>query len=238
MDSTPALALLIADLEALHGTPEPPAVVDPFEMVLLENVAYLVDDERRAAAFARLGEAVGLSPEAILAAPFEELARVIAKGGMKPEHRAAKLRAAAEIASELLPGGLPALRALCREDPVLAAKVLRRFPGIGEPGADKILLFGHARRTLAPDSNALRVLRRYGFGREEKDYGRTYRSVTASVAPQLPDDSAWLIRAHQLLRRHGQEICKAGVPLCERCPLTPRCRWYLQSAAGGRAGEA
>lgn len=225
------LTPLIDALADLYGEPAPPAAADPFDLVLWENVAYLVDDERRAAVFARLRDEVGLAPEAILATPPDALERIIEKGGMKPAHRAAKLQAAAEVALEL---GLDALRVLCRSDPAKAAKALRRFPGIGEPGADKILLFGHCKRTLAPDSNALRVLLRYGFGREdEEDYGRKYRSAAEAVEPQLPTDFPWLVRAHQLLRTHGQRVCKAGAPLCEICPLTGDCQWY--GAGEGRA---
>ena len=39
--------------------------------------------------------------------------------------------------------------------------ILKRFPGIGDPGADKILLCSRGAATLAPESNALRVLLRH-----------------------------------------------------------------------------
>ena len=152
---------------------------------------------------------------------------------MQPEHRAGKLLAAA---AEALDIGLDRLEKLIRTAPDKASKELRRFPGIGEPGADKLLLFSHAKRTLAPESNALRVLVRLGFGEgDEKNYSRMYRSAAKAVAPELPEDFAWLIRAHQLLRQHGQEVCKRSVPLCEVCPLTEGCRWFLSRAGDGTA---
>jgi endonuclease-3 len=229
---TPDLQDRLARLEASYGTPEPPAVTDPFEMVLWENVAYLVDDERRARVFARLQEEIGLLPLEISTTPLEVLAEVIRDGGMQPAHRAGKLLA---VADEALDIGQDSLQQLIRTAPDKASKALRRFPGIGEPGADKILLFSHAKRTLAPESNALRVLVRLGFGEEDESYGRMYRSAEKAVAPQLSEDFAWLIRAHQLLRRHGQEICKRSVPLCEACPLTDGCRWFLTRAGDGTA---
>ena len=227
----PDLQDRIARLEASYGTPEPPAITDPFEMVLWENVAYLVDDERRARVFARLQEEIGLLPLEISTTPLEVLAEVIRDGGMQPEHRAGKLLAAADEALDI---GQDSLQQLIRTAPDKASKALRRFPGIGEPGADKILLFSQAKRTLAPESNALRVLVRLGFGEgDEKNYSRMYRSAAKAVAPQLSEDFAWLIRAHQLLRRHGQEVCKRSVPLCEVCPLTDGCRWFLSRAGDG-----
>ncbi len=224
MDSGAPLPELVSRLEALYGPPAPPAVTDPFEMVLWENVAYLVDDDRRAQVFARLREEVGLDPEDLLGTPTPVLAGVIRDGGMQPEHRAEKLTKAASTA---LAVGLDSLRELIRTAPDKARKALQRFPGIGEPGADKILLFSQAKRTLAPDSNALRVLVRLGFGEEDENYGRMYRSASEAVAPHLPEDFPGLIRAHQLLRRHGQEICRRGAPLCEACPLTDGCQWFL-----------
>jgi len=229
----PHLQDRIARLEAFYGPPELPVTTDPFEMILWENVAYLVDDERRARVFARLREEVGLLPLEISITPLEVLAEVIKDGGMQPEHRAGKLLAAA---AEALDIGLDRLEKLIRTAPDKASKELRRFPGIGEPGADKLLLFSHAKRTLAPESNALRVLVRLGFGEgDEKNYSRMYRSAAKAVAPELPEDFAWLIRAHQLLRQHGQEVCKRSVPLCEACPLTDGCRWFLTRAGDGTA---
>jgi endonuclease III len=77
---------------------------------------------------------------------------------------------------------------------------------------------------------------RVGFGQENSNYGKKYRSAAEAVAPALPDDFDWLIRAHQLLRRHGQETCKTSEPRCAVCPLTRDCAWYRSSVA--RLGQA
>jgi hypothetical protein len=45
---------------------------------------------------------------------------------------------------------------------------------VGEPGAEKILLFAGRQALLAPESNGLRVLVRLGLVREEKSYAKTY----------------------------------------------------------------
>jgi len=57
----------------------PPA--DPFELVLLENCAYLVDDRRRATVFRRLKRTVGTRPDAILRTPLPLLAEVMTTDG-------------------------------------------------------------------------------------------------------------------------------------------------------------
>jgi len=221
-----SLTDVVSRLEALYGPPAPPAITDPFEMIVADSASYLVDDDRRARVFARLREKVGLDPDDILGTPTPVLVAIIRDGGMLPEQRAEKLAKAASTALEI---GLDNLRELIRTDPKKAGKLLQKFPGIGEPGADKILLFSQAKRTLGADSNVLRVLVRLGFGEgDESKYTRMYRSAAEAVAPQLSEDYPWLITAHQLLRQHGQEICRRSAPVCEACPLAQGCRWFLE----------
>lgn len=224
------LARQVAVLEAYHGPPPLPFVTEPFDVVLWENCAYLVDDARRAEVYRALGAEVGCTPEAILAAPVERLAHVIAAGGMQPERRAEKLHEAAALAAEI---GLTALRRLIRESPDKARRVLKRFPGIGDPGADHILQLAHAMVTLAPDSNGLRVLLRLGYGAERGDYAAQYRSVAKAVHGELKSEWRWLEKARSLLRAHGQEVCRRAAPQCETCPLTASCRWFLSRRRPG-----
>jgi endonuclease III-like uncharacterized protein len=144
---------------------------------------------------------------------------------MHPEARAGKVRRSAEIALEV---GIDQLRLSVSRTPVEARKLLKKFPGIGDPGADKILLLAGSKATLAPDSNALRVAQRLGYGEEVGDYGRAYRSCLEAVAGELAADCEVLLEAHALLRRHGQTICRRSAPHCDACPLTDNCRYYAR----------
>ena len=128
-----ALRAAIARLAKFYGPPPRPPATDPFALVIWENCAYLVDDARRAAVFRRLRRDVGLEPAPILAEPLAALADIIAQGGMLPLRRAEKLHTAAEIALDIGPAEL---RRAVQRSPVEAKKLLRRFPGIGEPSAD------------------------------------------------------------------------------------------------------
>ena len=188
-------------------------------MILRENVAYLANDAKRAAAWEALRRRVGTTPKAILAAPRAELT-AIARAGILASDRVEKIRECARIALEEFDGDLD--RALDRA-PAKAAKALERFPSIGGPGAEKILLFSRREKVLALDSNGLRVLLRLGYGKEDRNYAASYRSVREATRPQWKDDFDWLIAAHLLLRRHGQELCKASHPRCDACPLRRAC---------------
>ena len=221
-----ALGPLLDELAGVYGELEPPPVRSAFELLLLENVAYLVDDRRRATAFDMLTRSVGATPEAILSATPEELERVTTAGILQ-EHQANKLRAVAELAARLPLNEL-------NELPVREAKrVLMRFPSIGEPGAEKILLFSRSHALPGLDSNAVRVLTRVGIAQEMPTYAATYRDVQRVLEPYLVNGVDWLIRAHLLVRRHGQELCKRSRPRCERCPLTRVCEFYAGTAAAG-----
>jgi endonuclease III len=134
--------------------------------------------------------------------------------------RAARLRTAAERVVTEHDGDL---RTVMRWPLREAIAELRRFPAIGEPGAEKILLLCGAAPLLALDSNGLRVLLRFGYGTDAKSYAASYRSVRRALVDELPDDHAWLTQAHLLLRRHGQEICRRTRPACGECALRPDC---------------
>ncbi len=172
-------------------------------------------------AFATLKQTIGTHPEQILAARHPALA-AIGKAGILPDISAEKLVAIAKIAYEEFDSDLYA--ALKKPLPQ-AKKALRKFPSIGDLGAEKILLFTRSHPVMALDSNGLRVLCRVGFAEEQKNYPATYRLVQNAIREQLPQDYDSLIRAHQLLHQHGQELCKRSKPRCAECPVRTECAY-------------
>jgi endonuclease III len=212
------LGRVVAVLRKHHGAPEPPPTTDPFELILWENVAYLASPARRREAFELLRSSIGTSPKAILSATRRSLERVTAHGILKRTF-AAKLRECARIVTEDFGGDLGAVVRLPLER---ARRALRSFPGIGEPGAEKILLFAGRQALIAPDSNALRVLVRLGLVGEESSYSRTY-AAARPLADELASNKRLAREAHQLLQRHGQTLCRRNAPRCTECPLAREC---------------
>jgi len=221
------LAKVIERLEAHYGAQKPPKLAGPWEMILWENVAYLADDDRRRNAFQTLKQNVGIEAAEILDASDKDLLEV-ARHGILPEQFAEKLRTCAKIALEEFDGNL---KQVLKWPLPEAKKALQKFPGIGEPGAEKILLFTRTCPVLALESNALRVLVRLGFAEEQKSYSTTYRLVQKAVADELNTDCGWLIQTHLLLRLHGQELCKRSKPLCDKCPLRAECEYFEKGGA-------
>ncbi len=221
------LRVYIDRLRVLYGRPKRPIPSGPFEWIIWEHVASVPDDEQRALVFRTLRQKIGTTPQAILRTPKPKMLELLAPGGPNGATRLARLREAAELMIEI---GLARVRTLVRENPGEAKKLLKRFKGIGEPGAERILLFCRTQATLAPEANGLRVLNRIGYGKPNANGPAAYRQITDALSPDLPRDYNWLIQAHQLLRRHGQDVCRT-TPRCEVCPLAPDCAWFRR---GGR----
>lgn len=212
---------MLRALGVAYGAPPPPVSRDPFHLVLWEQVAYLVPDDRRLVAFEGLREATGLAPEAILSTPAARLKAIARKGGsIAASERAARMRRSAEIVMRRWDGDLGAALRLPLPQ---ARRALAAFPMIGEPGADKILAFTGAARVLPLDSNGLRVVQRLGLAAEGKDYRASYRSAQTALASARPRGREALVRAFFLLREHGRVLCRRRAPECGACPLRTRC---------------
>jgi endonuclease III len=201
MNDMSDLTALLDQIAAAAGPADPVPSADGWELVLAENIAYLVDDERRWQALAELRRQVGVAPEQILAAPEPLLASIVA--GARPAERVQRVRRCAELA--------------------IAGAPWRAYPGIGGPGVDRIDLFTAARAVLALDANGLRVLTRLGYGAPERSYAASYRQAQAAASACLPPTVPALQRASQLLRRHGRTTCTRKDPACSGCPIAGHC---------------
>jgi endonuclease III len=222
------LEKLVSRLKRHYGAPEPPPAHGPFELVMWENACYLLTDERRKEVFEALRKQVGMNASAIHNASDAVLLPLAERGGMRPETRVFRWREIARVTLEQFGGNLDSILTLPYAE---ARRALKLFPNIGEPGAEKILLLCGVASGLPLESNGLRVLVRIGYGRQQKDYGRTYRSVQDDLAPDLPKAAAPLTEASLLLRTHGKTLCKDKEPLCSQCPVATGCDYAAQRAA-------
>jgi endonuclease III len=219
----PKLSEVMAALEQHYGTPRPEPLSGPLDMILWEIVGYLVDDDRRRTAFNMLRLQTGLDPMRIRATPLRTLETITRMGGsVGAKERAERLHKTAGMVVDDFDGDL---NAVLKWPLPKARKALLKFPMVGEPGADKILVFCGTQPVLALDSNGVRTMVRIGFAKAEPSYQGTYRSLREAVAQELPEDCGWLTRAHLLLRQHGQEICTRNLPGCGKCPVAAVCAY-------------
>lgn len=111
--------------------------------------------------------------------------------------------------------------------------VLKKFPNIADPGADRILLFGGLSPVAAVPSNCPHVLVRILSGYERENYGRTYTEAHHAISQELPATFEARRRAYLLLKVHGQTLCKRVNPKCTLCPVAACCAFFAGKMRGG-----
>jgi endonuclease III len=143
---------------------------------------------------------------------------------MVPELRAARVKSIARSVLDDYAGDLRAALAAVPADE--ARKRLRKFPGIGAPGADRILLFGRLAPAAAVPSASPHVLVRIASGHDGAKYTATYREAQQLIETQLPATLAARGRAYLLLQRHARQLCKRSNPHCSACPISRSCAYF------------
>lgn len=232
--SLSVLVRILDELEKHYGVQSAVGPSDPYEMILFVNCGYPATDVSCTKGYGPLKAGVGTKPDQILKAPSAKLAKLTQPGGMFPELRAERLKLIARIVNENFGGDLKwALEKLLSDEKIPAEKRLRRakgalkeFPVIGEPGADKILLFSGMVPIAAVPSACPGVPQRIFFGHEDKNYGKGYRAAQEVMSANLPETFGVRRRAYLLLKRHGAEICKRTKPKCEICPVSGMCVYF------------
>lgn len=218
------LAKVLETLEWFYGAQETSWPTDPYLYLLWLHCGYPASDERCSKGWQMLQKAIGLRPSQILDASPRDLAKALTPGGMVPALRAKRLREVATRVVNECGGDLGAALAGC---PVSAArKLLKKFPNIADPGADRILLFAGVSPTAAVPSNCPHVIVRIMRSREREDYSATYKEAQQEIQ-NLPENFAVRKRAFLLLKRHGQDLCKRAKPKCDRCPISELCVFNL-----------
>jgi len=217
--AVPSLKTVVGKLAKLYPPAEPPT--DPLAILVWENIGYLIDDARRTELFAEFVKKIGLTAQRIANAPMPVVTDMAKRGGMHPQNRAERLIEIGRLAITECDGDIAGkLQAL----PLPKARtLLTKFPSVGDPGADRILLFSGIAPQPCLESNGLRVLVRLGVCAEGKSYAQTYKGAITALAAVGSNDAEWLKRAYLLLREHGKALCKRSAPLCEPCPLDAVC---------------
>jgi endonuclease-3 len=216
------LARVLDGLERHYGKPKPGPPSDPYRMLVFANCGYPASEAACTKGFDALERDVGIAPAELLGAPRKKLVEAMRAGGIVPELRAERLQEIASRVAEEYGGDLK--RAL--EGPVLqAVKLLKTFPTIADAGAEKILLFSRIAPVMAVPSNATQVPLRLGWGDEGKSWAVGYKSAQRALAAELRESFEPRIRAHLLLKAHGQKTCKRTKPACELCPVRRDCAY-------------
>jgi endonuclease-3 len=214
---------LLRQLESFYGRQEPCWPTDPYLSLVWWHCGYPASDAACAKGWESLNREIGVEPQQILEALPVNLATALRPGGMVPELRALRLK---EIAARVQDEFGGDLRAALVGPIAQVRKALKKFPGIGDPGVDRILLFAGIAPVAAVPSNCPQVVVRVQRGQESANYVATYREARQAIESEVPEKLDPRIRAYLLLKRHGQELCKVAKPKCVQCPVRSACAFF------------
>jgi endonuclease-3 len=217
-------------LEAFYGPQEPNWPTDPYLFLVWWHCGYPASDAACTKGWESLTRQIGVQPDRLLAANPAKLARALKPGGIVPELRAMRLKEIAERIEKEFGGELlEVLKGL----PIAQVRAaLKKFPGISDPGADRILLFSGISPVAAVPSNCPHVLVRIRLGQERENYGATYKEAERMIAEEVPAKFDARIRAYLLLKCHGQNLCKLKNPKCDECPVAASCAFVVGTTRG------
>jgi endonuclease III len=240
------LARILDVLERIYGSQRAAGPSDPYEMIVYLNCGYPATDTSCAKGFEALKREVGTSPERILKTSKTKLSKLMRLGGIVPELRAERLKEIArkvkiEFSLDLatvVKQRLPKRTTQNEKGLRNAKKMLQEFPTIGEPSAEKILLFAGLAPVAAVPSACLSVPIRLFVGNHGKNYAADYRRAREILTTGLPNRFMDRQRGYLLLKRHGQEVCKRSTPRCEICPVTGECAYWQERALDQKASGA
>ena len=238
------LERILEILEQTYGPQRLAGPTEPYEMIVFLNCGYPASDEACAKGFEALKREVGVQPNKLLGTSKEKLAKLMRPSVILPAVSAERLKDIAGRVKNELGGNLgPVLQEQMRkakgqpgnssEEKGLKAakKVLQEFPTIGEPSAEKILLFSRLAPVAAVPSAFVGVPIRLFVGEPGKNYAADYRTARGILDTELPQTFEARQRAYLLLKKHGQEICRRSKPNCEGCPLAAHCAYFQAKAA-------
>ncbi len=126
-------------------------------------------------------------------------------------------------------GGSLDLSWMAGADDARVRDYLLSLPGVGPKTAACVLAFALERPALPVDTHVFRVARRLGLVGERTNAAAAH-AVMETVVP-----SRLRVRMHIGMIRLGRQICRAGRPACEVCPLQDLCP-TAPGVLGGRGG--
>lgn len=155
----------------------------------------------------------------IAEAPAKYIAQVIVSGGLSNQ-KARSIRTLLDVIVARF--GVPTLEPLRTMSDKDAESFLLALPGIGKKIARCVLMYSLGRQVFPVDTHCWRIARRLGWVRPtQKDKHcapRDMDRLQAKIPPELR------FSLHVNMVSLGREVCLAGRPKCEVCPIASYCK--------------
>jgi endonuclease-3 len=212
-------------LRLAHGPPPAPRRLPPLEELVLTVLSQNTSDANSFRAYESLRRRFPTWEELAAARP-SEVAAAIRSGGLANVKAPRILAILREIRNR--EGSLD-LSLLRRMPDAEAREYLTSLPGVGPKTAAVVLAFSLGRPALPVDTHVHRVASRLGLIPPKASAQRAHEVLEEITPPDIR------VEMHVGLIRLGREICKAGRPRCEDCPLAGLCPTAPLFLGGTRA---
>jgi endonuclease-3 len=206
------LRALVRRLEKRYGALETPRSLDALDELILTVLSQHTSDLNAERAFALL-RARYPTWEAVVAAPWEEVADTIRPGGLA-NTKARRIQAILREVEDR--EGRFDLSSLQGSPDADVRHYLSSLPGVGPKTVAVVMAFALGRETIPVDTHVHRVATRLGL----------VPKTSAERAQRLLEDGvpdALKTPLHVGLIRHGRDTCKAPWPRCEDCVVFELC---------------
>lgn len=200
-------------LERHFGALLPPRRSDPLEELILTVLSQHTSDLNADRAFESLRRGFP-SWVALVDATPAAVAEAIRSGGLA-NTKAPRIQAILREVRER--EGAFDLSSLRRMNDAEATSYLSSLPGVGPKTAAVVLAFSLGRDAIPVDTHVHRVATRLGWIPAKTSAERAHRLLDELVPAEIR------VPVHVGLIRLGRELCKAGRPRCEDCPLLELC---------------
>ncbi|MHA1784327.1 MAG: endonuclease III domain-containing protein [Candidatus Helarchaeota archaeon] len=189
---------------------------DPFESLILTILSQNTNDNNRDHGWERLVKKFKkITPEVLANADVLDIEEAIKVAGLQ-KVKSIRIK---NVSSLILNEFNGDMNLILKRPLKEARRTLLDIKGIGFKTADILLLFYSNYLTLPIDTHITRLSKRMGFA-DEKDKYETIRKKLQSVIPRNLDH---YIKSHLYIIELGRQYCKAGRPLCEKCPISKEC---------------
>jgi endonuclease-3 len=186
---------------------------DPFNTLIVTIISQNTADRNTEKAFEKLSNKFRIVPEVLANARKSQIEECLKVGGLY-RNKAKMIKQTSKMLLEQYGGKLEPILSLPLED---ARKALLQLPGVGPKTADVVLLFSARKPTIPADTHVNRVSKRLGLAPADGGYEDVRQALQSLYDPKE------YLAVHVLLIQHGRRYCKAGIPLCQQCPIRTLC---------------
>ncbi|MGQ9780773.1 MAG: endonuclease III domain-containing protein [Nitrososphaeria archaeon] len=215
------LETILEDADAAQGR----WTYDPFEVLVGTIISQNTNDRNTEKAMRLLKRNVGLTPEAVLAAPKEAIVECLRPAGLY-NVKASRIITLAKIIKEEFDDP-EELNRMSKDE---VTSFLSKIDGVGPKTLDIFLAFSGKEQVIPIDTHIKRVAKRLGIAKEKDNYYQIREKLHRLV--QVQDR----LRAHFALITFGRKVCDARRPKCLSCPVSQYCpskKIFIQTVEDG-----